>query len=389
LPETAELFAIQVPDQTLTDLRQRLARTRWPRPAAGPDWALGTSLPFMRRVVDHWLNRYDWRAWEARLNAIEQKRVSVGGMRIHVFVERGGGPSPTPIILTHGWPGSAIELIELIEPLAHPERFGGDARDAFTVVVPSLPGCGFSDAPQSPITPREVGRLWAELMRDGLGFDRYLAHGGDWGAVITSWMAADRAPGLMGIHLNTAVLSAPWSFAATPPNDEEQAFMARMGARQIGEAAYQQVHGTKPLSLAYGITDSPAGLAAWILEKFHGWTVTDKDADPPFDLDHLISNVMFYWLGDAQAVSWMYKFLVDGSGFLLPEGLRAALPTGFCLFPNDIAVPPPDAFLRRAYDVVSVTRAEAGGHFPGLEHPKVLIDDIRAFRRTLEAAGKG
>jgi len=382
-----EAFRIAVPEAALTDLKERLARTRWPTPAEGPDWALGTSTPYMKDVVAHWRDRYDWRAWEARLNGFEQYRVPLGGMQIHCLVERGSGPDPMPVVMSHGWPGSAIELIEMIEPLAHPERFGGKVEDAFTVVVPSLPGCGFTTAPKGPISPREVGKLWGELMRDAFGFERYIAHGGDWGAVINSWMGVDRPPGLIGLHLNTAVLQAAWTFETQPLTPEEQAHAERMAARQVGETAYQIVHATRPLSLAYGITDSPAGLAAWILEKFQAWTVPrGSDAPPPFDLDHMISNVMFYWLGDAQAVSWMYKYLVDRSGFVLPAGARVTTPTGFCLFPNDIAVPPPDAWLKRAYDVVQVTRAPAGGHFPGVEHPQVLVDDLRAFRRKLASA---
>ena len=380
-----DAFKIAVPEAVLSDLAQRLARTRWPAPAPGPDWGMGTSVPFMKDVVAHWLQGYDWRRWEARLNGFEQYRVEVGGIGIHCFVERGGGPDPMPLVLTHGWPGSAVELIEMIEPLAHPERFGGALEDAFTVVVPSLPGCGFSDPPDGPISPRDVGKLWGELMHDAFGFGRYMAHGGDWGAVVTSWMGVDHPPGLLGLHLNTAVLQAAWSFAAQPLTAEEETHVQRMADRQVGETAYQMVHATRPQSLAFGITDSPVGLAAWILEKFQAWTVErGSDAPPPFDLDHLITNVMFYWLGDAQAVSWMYRYLMDRSGFLLPEGVRVTLPAGFCLFPQDIAVPPPDAWLKRAHDVVHCTRAAAGGHFPGLEHPQVLVDDIRTFRRLLE-----
>ncbi|MDB5445953.1 MAG: epoxide hydrolase [Phenylobacterium sp.] len=383
---SAERFRISVPDEVLADLRERLARTRWPRPAAGPDWAMGTSLPFMAKVVDRWRDGYDWRAWEARLNSLEQYRILLGGMRIHAFVERGSGPNPMPLVMTHGWPGSPIELLDMVAPLAHPEWFGGNEAEAFTVVVPSLPGCGFSEAPAGPISPREVGRLWAQMMREGFGFERYMAHGGDWGAVVSSWMGVDKAPGLLGLHLNTAVLQNAASVGTEPLTPEEAAHMERMAARQAGETAYQQAHGFKPLSLAYAMTDSPAGIAAWILEKFHDWTIKGQERDPPFDLDHLISNIMFYWLGDSHAASWMYRYLVDRSGFILPPGERCALPTGFCLFPEDIAVPPPDALLRRAYDMIHITRASAGGHFPGMEHPEVLANDIRTFRRKLETA---
>ncbi|CAA0137540.1 Soluble epoxide hydrolase [Mycolicibacterium vanbaalenii] len=344
---------------------------------------MGTSEPFMRRVVARWLQGYDWRAWEARLNAFEQYRIMVDGLGIHCLVERGSSPSPMPIILTHGWPGSPVELLGMVELLAHPERFGGSVDEAFTVVVPSLPGCGFSDAPPGPISPRDVGRLWAEMMSNIFGFGRYMAHGGDWGAVITSWMAVDRPRGLVGAHLNAAVVTAPWTFANVLPSPEETAHLERLATLPDEEKAYQLVHGYRPQSLAFAVHDSPVGLAAWILEKFHNWTVGKQDIDPPFDLDDLITNVMFYWLGDPQAVSWMYRYLVDWSGFTLGEGEFASVPCGFCLFPDDTAPAPPEAFVRRAYNVAHYRLEPHGGHFPGLEHPHELVEDIRRLRAEL------
>lgn len=380
-------YVIDVSAAVLDDLRARLERTRLPRAPEGPAWSPGSSLPFMRRLRDYWLDEYDWRAVEARLNRIPQRRFTVGGLVTHVFVEEGSGPAPTPLLLGHGWPGSPIELMNLVEPLAHPERWGGDVADAFTVIVPSLPGCGWSEPPAGPVSPREVASAWAELMRDALGFDNYLVHGGDWGAVIGSWMAADRAPGMAGLHLGTATLSIPVDQLTTPLAPEESAYLDRRAARSPADSAYQAVHGGKPLSIAYAHADSPIGLAAWIVEKLQAWTFPGQDVDPPFELEEIVSNVMFYWLGDAQAVGWLYRYLIDGSAFRISERERVVLPTGVCLFPADIASPPPDAWISRAYNLVHSTRAPSGGHFPGLENPRILIDDIRAFRRRLAAAG--
>lgn len=377
-----EPFRIEVPQATLDDLTARLARTRWPVPPAGHGWAFGAALPFMQDVVAHWRDRFDWRAWEARFNAHEQYLVPLGGLKVHVLLERGSGPDPMPIVLTHGWPGSQAELIELVEPLAHPERFGGDVRDAFTVVVPSLPGVGFSQSPPAPVSPREIAGMWAELMRERLGFSRYMAHGGDWGASISSFLALDHGADLAGLHLTMGALRQT-SAARAPMTDEEQAYAARVGPRMEGESAYQMVHATKPLSLGYGLADSPAGLAAWILEKFHGWTTPGVDAAPPFELDHLIANVMFYWLGDPVGASLIYRFLADRSGFVLPEGRKIEVPTAFQLFPQDIAVPPPDSWLAQSYKMQRVRRAPSGGHFPGLENAGLLVEDLRAFRREL------
>ncbi|MCF8709793.1 epoxide hydrolase family protein [Rhizorhapis sp. SPR117] len=383
-----EPFTIAVPEESLSDLRERLSRTRWTVAPAGPEWALGTSLRYMKHVVAHWLDNYSWRDTEARLNAHEQHRVTLDGMKIHVTIERGSGRNPMPVILTHGWPGSPVELISLSDRLAHPEKHGGKAEDAYTVVIPALPGCGFSDAPKEPISPREVGALWARLMR-ALGFERYMVHGGDWGGVISSWHALDFPDEVIALHCNNVMLDAPWSYEAAPADAEERAHAEQTAARQVGETGYQWVQGTKPLTAYYALTDSPAGLAAWILEKFHSWTPKSEDGFPPLDLDHLITNIMFYWLGNAQAVSWMYRWLLDYSAFVLPEGRKVEVPSGFCLFPDDVAPPPPDRRIARAYNCIHVTRAERGGHFPGLEHPDVLADDMLLFRRKLREAGRG
>jgi pimeloyl-ACP methyl ester carboxylesterase len=287
-----------VPESVLADLRKRLELTRLPdnEPKAAP-WRYGTSLTYMRGVVDHWLKRYDWRAWEARINAFSHHKTTIGGKKIHFILERGSGDNPLPLLLTHGWPGSFVEFLDIIEKLAHPERFGGDARDAFTVVAPSLPGYGFSDAPDAPIGPRDIAPIWRTLMTEVLECERYVAQGGDWGAIITSWLALDHPMNLAAIHLNMLGLR-PFVGAETPPlSDEEKAWMERAQERRTQISAYQQIQGTKPQTLAYGLTDSPAGLAAWILEKFHGWTIPDEDAPPPFDIDRLLTNVMLYWIG--------------------------------------------------------------------------------------------
>jgi microsomal epoxide hydrolase len=387
----AEQFRVAIDAAVLEDLRERLARTRFPASSPrGGAWQYGTSLDYLKKFVAHWRERYDWRDWERRLNTFEQYRVALGEERlqVHVLVERGSGANPMPIILTHGWPGSVMELIELIEPLAHPERFGGRAEEAFTVIVPGIPGYGFSQAPSAPLSPRDVAAMWHELMTEAFGFDRYMAHGGDWGSAISSWLALDYPDELVGLHLNNALLSAPWSFATQPPSADEAAYFERMQARMQGGQAYQDVHGIRPQSLAYATADSPAGLAGWILEKFHNWTVPhdapDKfNTDPALDVDHLIANLMMYWLGDANASCWMYRYLVDMSGFILPEGRRVDVPTGVCLFAHDVALPPPDMLIARAYQLVHVTRSDRGGHFPGIECPQVLIADIRAFRAAL------
>jgi microsomal epoxide hydrolase len=273
-----------------------------------------------------------------------------------------------------------LEFIDIIEPLAHPERFGGNAGDAFTVIVPSLPGYGFSDPPKAPITPRQVAGLWHKLA-EALGLDRYAAQGGDWGSVVTSWLAVDHPERLAAIHLNMTGLR-PWTGPGTPPvTDEEKAWIGRMRKSMARESAYQQIQGTKPQTLAYGLTDSPTGLAGWIVEKFHGWTIGGEDRDPPFDMDWLLANVMLYWLGGINPANWLYVSIAEGTSAALKAGERAGVPTGLSLFPRDLLLPPPRSWAERAYDVRAFRVFEQGGHFPAVEQGPLLVEEIRGFFR--------
>ncbi len=377
----AEPFKIAVPDDVLVDLKARLARTRWPIEAKAEPWFYGTDKTWLQSVVAHWHDRYDWRAWEAKLNRFPQYKATVGGRKLHFILERGSGDNPMPLLLTHGWPGSVVEFLDVIEPLAHPERFGGDVKDAFTVVVPSLPGYGFSDPPEAPILPRQVAGLWREFMVDVLGCDRYVAQGGDWGGTITSWLAFDHPEHLAAIHLNMQGLL-PFRGEGVPPmTDEELAWLKLAQEQSRLESAYQQIQGTKPQTLSYALTDSPAGLAGWILEKFHGWTTPGSPNPPPFDIDHLLTNVMLYWLNGFNASAWLYVALVDSDAFFLKAGEKVAVPTGLFLFPNDLIPPAPESWARRVYNLKHRRMGAKGGHFAALENGPLLVEDMRAFFR--------
>lgn len=383
-----QAFTMAVDAAVLTDLQRRLAGTR--RPAAAPANAgyLGVSPVLLDAVLAHWQHTYDWRQWEAECNRSRQFMATIAlepelAADIHVLVETGSGSQPRPLLLTHGWPGSLAEMLPLVMPLAHPEQFGGRIEDAFTVVVPSLPGTGFSPAPRQLLSPRDIAALWHHLMRDGLGFKRFIAHGGDLGAAVSSWLALDYPDSLQGLHLNNSVMMPTWTFAGAALDPEEEAFLARFQARLAGETAYQMVHATRPQTLAHSLVDSPAGLAAWILEKMHSWSVASPNQPLLLDRDHLVTNLMFYWLGDAGASTWIYRYLLDMSGFTLPVDQRINTPTAFCLFPEDVAVPPPDQWLARGYNVSRCRRAPVGGHFPALQTPQLLLDDIREFAQTL------
>jgi microsomal epoxide hydrolase len=376
-----EPFRIEVAEDDLRDLRDRLGRTRFPKEEPRPPWAYGTSLDFMRRVRDHWLHRFDWRQWETRINRFEQRLVDVEDCRVHVLVEKGSGTQPLPLIITHGWPGSFLEFIDIIDKLAHPERFGGRVEDAFTVVVPSIPGYGYSPPPPRMLTPPEISRLWSKLAVDAFGFERYVAQGGDWGSAITGWLALDHPDRLLAAHLNTVGLVPSIGPGDPPLSAEEQDWLRRSQVRMTPESAYQKVLGTKPQTLAYAQSDSPMGLAAWILEKFHGWTVPGEDRDPPFPLDHLLANVTLYWLQGPNAPSWLYVWLERPTQIGLAPGARTTVPCGFTLFPNDLIVPPPRSWVERAFNVQYLATMPHGGHFPAMENGDLLVEEMRRFFR--------
>ncbi|MDO7843922.1 epoxide hydrolase family protein [Sphingomonas immobilis] len=372
-PVTCAPFRVDVPQATLDDVNMRLSQTRLPVVPEGDPWAYGTSPAYLSALLDHWRERFDWRVWESRINGFEQYRVAVDGLDIHILVRRAAEPDALPVLLTHGWPGSIVEFIDVADRLV-----ADGEHPACTAVIASLPGYGFSGAPAAPVTPAKVAAAWGRIMTDGLGFARYGAHGGDWGGVVTSLLAMEQPEGLSAIHLSGATQSAPWSFAEAPLDAAEEAYLGKMRARMMAEAGYQTIQGTRPVTLSYGLTDSPAGLAAWIAEKFRNWTDREGE-DPPVAMDVLLANIMLHWLPGPGPATWMYRYLIDGTALTLPEGRRIELPTGVCSFPGDFGPPAPERWLRRSYNLVHRTIASGGGHFPGLERPAELTADIRRF----------
>ena len=297
LAPTAERFSIAIPEAALKDLRQRLALTRWPAEPADAAWQYGSNGHYMRRFLQRWQNGFDWRHWEARLNAFEHYRVKLKRpdtatlQNVHVMLERGSGDQPRPLLITHGWPGSIFEFVDVVERLAHPERFGGKAEDAFTVICPSLPGYGFSMPLDKPIGPRAIARLWRDLMVDALGFGRFFVQAGDWGSIVSSWLGIDHAAHVAALHLNMVPLRPPLDKSSAPLSEAEKTWILRTKKIAANESGYHAIQSTKPSTLGYGLSDSPAGLAAWIVEKFHGFARAPIEQDPPFAMDHVIANI--------------------------------------------------------------------------------------------------
>ncbi len=373
-------FRIDVPDSVLDDLRDRLARTRWPDAIPDTGWDYGADVSYLRELCDYWRNEYDWRAQEAALNAWPQFLCEVDGVDIHYWHVRGHGPDPHPLLLTHGWPGSMFEFLNFIGPLTDPAAHGGDPADAFDVVIPSIPGFGWSGKPaERGWGPSRVAAALDHLMTAELGYERYGAQGGDWGAIISTRLGAAHADNLSGIHLNMALAGPP-----DPPTEADQAGIASRRAFQAQETGYSNVQGTKPQSLGIAQADSPAGIAAWITEKFRSWSDCEGDVESRYSKDTLLTNIMFYWAPNsiASAARIYYEARAEGGMGRGPGAGPIAVPTGFAAFPGEI-LQSPRHWVEAAYNLVHYTEMPSGGHFAALEEPDHLLADIRAFFRQV------
>jgi pimeloyl-ACP methyl ester carboxylesterase len=378
-----EPFRIAVPDAVLEDLRARLARTRFPDEIRDSGWTYGTNLAYLKELIAYWRARYDWRAAEASLNAIAQFRARVGGLGIHFLHVRGRGPKPLPLVITHGWPGSVAEFTQVIGPLTDPAAHGGDPADAFDVVAPSMPGYGFSErAPAPGMDAERIAALWAELMA-GLGYARFGAQGGDWGSMVSTYLGANHPQQVLGVHLNM-VIALPPDPANPVDGLTQDEVIDLMAVQQFfkEETGYQRIQGTKPQTLGYALNDSPAGLAAWIVEKFRTWSDCGGDVERRFTKDQLLTNVMFYWATETATSSCRLYYEAVHADKFPPSGVRVDVPTGCAIFPHEI-MKPPRAWAEKAYNVQRWTRMPRGGHFAAMEEPALLVEDVRAFFRPL------
>jgi microsomal epoxide hydrolase len=379
---TPEPFRLEISDEAIADLRSRLARTRFPDAAPGASWAYGTDVAYMEELVAYWRNEFDWRAEEAHLNAFPQWKVPVAGIDLHFLHVPGKGPAPCPLLLSHGWPGSVFEFLELIPRLTDPARFGGDPADAFTVVAPSLPGYGLSFTPgQKRFGTEAIADCFAELMT-ALGYRRFAAQGGDWGAFITSRLGYAHAERTLGIHINLLAVRRDPKLVSDP-TQEERVFLDELTTFLKEETGYQWIQGTRPQTLAFGLTDSPAGLAAWIAEKFHAWSDCGGTIENTVPRDRLLANISLYWFTGAIGSSfWPYYARMHGP-WPVPDGKTVDVPMGYAAFPKEILRPPRSVAERMYSDIRRWTVMERGGHFAALEQPEALARDIRDFFRPL------
>ena len=381
-PTAAQPFRLQVPDSAIDDLRARLARTRFPDQAPGEPWAYGADVAYLKELVEYWRTRFDWRAPEARLNAFPQFKVPLHGIDVHFLHVEGQGPAPYPLLLSHGWPGSVFEFLDIIPRLTDPARFGGDPADAFTVVAPSLPGYGLSFTPGQPrFSVEMIADCFAELMAGVLGYERFAAQGGDWGAFVTSRLGAVHADRLIGIHVNLLTVRRDPKMLSNP-TPEEQKFLGELEIWLKEEMGYQWIQGTRPQTLAVGLNDSPAGLAAWVFEKFRAWADCGGDVESVFTKDHLLANVSLYWFTGAIGSSfWPYYARMHGP-WPIPEG-GVKVPMGYAAFPREILRPPRSVAEKMYTDIRRWTVMPKGGHFAAMEQPAALAREIVEFFRPL------
>jgi pimeloyl-ACP methyl ester carboxylesterase len=376
--EAIDTFPIRVDDAVLADLRHRLAQTRFPDRIEDTGWEYGIPVDYLRELVAYWLDTYDWRSEEARLNSFDHFRTTVDGLGIHFMHVRSRHVDARPLLLTHGWPGSVIEFLDVIPRLVDPESHGGRAGDAFHVIAPSLPGYGFSEPPRSPgWDVARIARAFVELMAR-LGYPAYLAQGGDWGAQVTTWIGGLDPEHCAAIHLNMAPGLPPDS--PGPLTDEEQADLAAMKRFAAEESGYANEQGTKPQTVGVALNDSPAGLLAWIVEKFRAWSDCGGHPEHCFTRDQLITNVMLYWATQTSASAARLYWETRRSAAGTPP--YVTVPTGVARYPKEV-LRWPRSWVERQCNVVRWQHLERGGHFPAMEQPELFVDDLREYFRTV------
>jgi pimeloyl-ACP methyl ester carboxylesterase len=371
-------FPIAIPEARLTDLRERLRRTRWPERETVDDWSQGIPLAFVEELCTYWAQEYDWRATEARLNSLGQFRTKVDGLGIHFMHVRSPHPDALPLVISHGWPGSIIEFLKAIGPLTDPPAYGGDASDAFHVVCPSLPGFGFSDKPhRTGWGVRRIADAWAALMAR-LGYTRYGAQGGDFGAPVTHLIGQHDSEHVVGIHLNL-LTAQPDESALSDPTEDERAMMAAWADHMTWGSGYSKQQSTRPQTLGYGLVDSPAGQCSWIVEKFQAWTDCQGDPLTVLTRDELLDNVMLYWLPGTAASSARLYWESHGR----PIGGVVRVPVGCTQSPKEVYRFSRRWAEQRFTDIRWWNELDRGGHFPAFEQPAIFVDEVRSFFRTV------
>ena len=375
-------FKINISNKIIENINIKVANYSWHEMPDDDGWTYGTNLDYMKEISKYWIDKFDWRKTEEKINKFQNFKSSIDGIDIHFIHEKGSGTNPKPLLLSHGWPGSIVEFLHIIDQLAHPEKFGGKEEDAFDVVVPSLPGFGFSGRPSRPIGPRKMASIFNSLMTEVLGYKKYLAQGGDFGGTIATWLACDFPKTCAAIHINILIVRHPDG----PQTKEEKEWEERFERDQMVENGYRTQQATKPQTLSYAMMDSPVGVAAWIIEKMRSWSdIKNNDIESVYSKDTLLSNIMVYLVTKTfNTASWIYYGRREEGGRFLPkEDLPLKVPTAVALFPKEYLEWAPRSYVERIYNIQRWTKMPKGGHFAALEQPDLLVKDIRDFAKSL------
>ena len=375
-------FKVNVSNSILKDINARVKNFPWHEMPKDGGWNYGTNLDYMKEISNYWTTKFNWKKHEEEINKFSNFKTDIDGIEIHFIQEKGSGSNPQPLLITHGWPGSIIESLHIIKKLAHPEEFGGKEEDAFDVIVPSLPGFGFSGKPSKPLGPRKMAEILNNLMTENLGYKNYIAQGGDWGGTISNWIAYDHSKNCKGIHINFLSMRLPDG----PQNIEEEKWQEKFTKGQEMEEGYRIQQATRPQTLSYGIMDSPVGVAAWIIEKMYSWSDLKNDnIESVYSKDTLLANVMVYVLTKTfNTASWIYYGRREEGGRFFPKDFKQIkVPTAIAIFPAEMSPWPPRSYLDRMFNIKQITEMPKGGHFAALEQPDLLIKDIVKFSKKI------
>ena len=373
-----EKFKIDIPEKKISNILEKVQNYPWKSINNLENWDHGTNFAYLKELSNYWLTEFKWKKHEDTINSFSNFKTKVGEMDIHFIMEEGSGTNPKPLLLMHGWPGSIIEFTEIINKLAHPEKFGGEAEEGLTVIAPSLPGFGFSDSPNKPIGPRKIAEVLNQMMVKNLKYKNYVAQGGDWGATIANWLGYDHSTNCKAIHINCLTMRLPDG----TQNEDEKIWLEKFDNDQIIQDGYRTQQGTKPQTLGYAMMDSPVGVAAWILEKMHGWSdLKDNNIESVYSKEILLANIMVYLVTDTFNTStWIYYGRREEGGRFFPRDFKKiSIPTGIAVFPKEMSEWPPRSYVERIFNIKQWTEMDSGGHFAALEKPNLLAKDILNF----------
>ncbi len=371
-------FKVRIPSKTINEIYRKVKKYPWSNIQNINGWEYGTNFNYLKSISKYWASKYNWKKYEKKINSFSNYKTKIDRVNLHFIKEISNNPKSRPLLLLHGWPGSIIEFLDIIPKLAHPEKFGGKIEDGFDVIVPSLPGFGFSTPIKKAMGPREIGKVINKLMVKNLGYKKYAVQGGDWGATIAGWMGYDSSKNCKAIHINCLPLRNPNAHL----NKKEKEWQIKFNKDQITEDGYRTQQATKPQTLSYAMADSPVGTAAWILEKFHGWSDLKKgNMQKTYSRDLLLTNIMIYILTKSfDTATWIYFGRRKEGGRLFPKNFKKIMtPTAIAEFPKEMLGWPPRSYVNRIFNVKRWSKFSRGGHFAALEAPDLLLNDIQTF----------